>query len=269
MGVGGKIDPALGSLQDNGGPTPTVAPLAGSPVIDQGVNSGGVPTDQRGRRRTFVNTGVAEPSGGDGTDIGAVEIGSPLFVPKVGFLSAAQTFNENSGTFTVTVTLSAAIAEDVTVPFTLGGTAVGGTNYSGVTTSPLVIPAGQTFGRITGTLINDGAAGSGKTLTFTIGSPTNATPGPTTTDTLTITGPSTTFSIADNSVIEPALMDSESRLHGHAHRRSDLASHRRLHHRGRHGPAQHRLHTADRRDDVCLGIRHGDHRHPRLRQRRL
>ena len=40
----------------------------------------------------------------------------------------------------------------VTVPFTLGGTATGGTDYSGVTTSPLVFASGQTTAAITGTL---------------------------------------------------------------------------------------------------------------------
>jgi hypothetical protein len=78
------IDPMLGQLQDNGGPTPTRAPLPGSRAIDKGILSGGVPTDQRGLRRTFVNAGIAKPSGGDGTDIGAVEVGSPDVVYVVG-----------------------------------------------------------------------------------------------------------------------------------------------------------------------------------------
>ena len=63
----------------------------------------------------------------------------------------------------------------VSVPFTLGGSATAGTDYSGVTASPLVIPAGQTTATITGTLLAD--PGPNKTLTLTLGTPTGATLG--------------------------------------------------------------------------------------------
>ena len=101
--------------------------------------------------------------------------------------AATQSVNENGGTFTVTVNLSAASGVDTTVPFTLGGTAASGTDYSGVTASPLVIAAGQTSGTITGTLIDDGKfEPTNNTLTVTLGTPTNATLGATTSDTVTI-----------------------------------------------------------------------------------
>ena len=109
--------------------------------------------------------------------------------PTVSFVNASQTVNENSGTFTVTVQLSAASEVDTTVPFTLGGTAVSGVDYSGVTTSPLVIPAGQTSATITGTLLADPEPN--KTLTFTLQTPTNATLGATAMFTLTIVEPLT------------------------------------------------------------------------------
>ena len=86
-----------------------------------------------------------------------------------------------------------------TVPFTLGGTAVSGTNYSGVTASPLVIPAGQTAATITGTLLDDGKyEPTNTTLIVTLGTPTNATLGTTTSDTLTIvqSEPEPTVSLA-------------------------------------------------------------------------
>ena len=51
-GVNGNIvgvNPMLGPLQNNGGPTQTIAPLAGSPAIDAGSNADAPgPTDQRG-----------------------------------------------------------------------------------------------------------------------------------------------------------------------------------------------------------------------------
>src|SRR5262249_15464629 len=68
------MDPKLGPLQNNGGPTQTQALLAGSPAIDAGDSVGCPPTDQRW---------VARPQDGKGTgtavcDIGAYEV---AFVP--------------------------------------------------------------------------------------------------------------------------------------------------------------------------------------------
>ena len=64
----GTLDPLLGPLADNGGPTPTMALLPGSPAIDAGDDSACPPTDQRG---------VARPQG-LACDIGAFEL-----VPKL------------------------------------------------------------------------------------------------------------------------------------------------------------------------------------------
>jgi len=71
------IDPYLGPLQDNGGPTPTMAPtFASVKVIDQG-SSCGLTTDQRGQPRPFYLHSYPIRSqfhGSDGSDIGAVEL---------------------------------------------------------------------------------------------------------------------------------------------------------------------------------------------------
>jgi CSLREA domain-containing protein len=72
------VDPQLGTLANNGGPTQTMLPSNTSPVIDQGIAQAGLTADQRGEPRT-VNNGKAQPPGGDGTDIGAVEL--PLIPP--------------------------------------------------------------------------------------------------------------------------------------------------------------------------------------------
>jgi hypothetical protein len=54
-------DPLLGPLQDNGGPTSTMAPAAGSPAIGQGTDC--PPTDQRGEPRPASCTlGAYEPN---------------------------------------------------------------------------------------------------------------------------------------------------------------------------------------------------------------
>lgn len=68
-----STSPMLAAAANNGGPTDTVALLAGSPAIDQG-NSSGVTVDQRGLPRPFDFSGVANPAGGDGADIGALEL---------------------------------------------------------------------------------------------------------------------------------------------------------------------------------------------------
>lgn len=88
-----NTDPRLGPLQDNGGATFTHAPLADSPAIDKGKNlamdacSGPIPTDQRGFPRPIrFSTAINEPSGGDGSDIGAVELSTPA-AGKLGNIS--------------------------------------------------------------------------------------------------------------------------------------------------------------------------------------
>ena len=66
------VDPKLGPLQDNGGPTRTHAVLPGSPAIDKGMASG---ADQRGAPRPFNLPGVpsAGAPGANAADIGAYE----------------------------------------------------------------------------------------------------------------------------------------------------------------------------------------------------
>jgi len=78
-------DAQLGLLVNNGGPTLTRKPAAGSPVIDRG--STAATTDQRAKARPFdvphiLNSAAA---GADGADIGAVELtGAEAGVKKCG-----------------------------------------------------------------------------------------------------------------------------------------------------------------------------------------
>jgi hypothetical protein len=80
-----NIDPMLGPLQDNGGPTFTHGLLCGSPAIDKGKNFSGSPFDQRGPGlvRTFDDPHVPNAPGGDGTDIGAFEVQASCNQPPV------------------------------------------------------------------------------------------------------------------------------------------------------------------------------------------
>jgi hypothetical protein len=83
------LDPKLDSngLQDNGGPTQTIALLFGSPAIDKGTSdglTGGLSTDQRstGFPRTFDDPAIENAAFGDGTDIGAFEVQAPTPSPS-------------------------------------------------------------------------------------------------------------------------------------------------------------------------------------------
>jgi hypothetical protein len=73
------IDPLLGPLQDNGGPTLTHALLAGSPAIDAGNNAYATDFDQRGPGFPRIVNGII--------DIGAFEYqgdgSAPLFTRSV------------------------------------------------------------------------------------------------------------------------------------------------------------------------------------------
>jgi hypothetical protein len=71
-----NLNPLLGPLTDNGGPTLTHALLTGSPAIDQGV-SNGLTTDQRRLPRPYDFPSIPNASGGDGSDIGAFEAQAP------------------------------------------------------------------------------------------------------------------------------------------------------------------------------------------------
>jgi Ca2+-binding RTX toxin-like protein len=65
--IGNEVDPLLGALQDNGGPSLTHSVLFGSPARDTGTNFGVQTTDQRGFARVFD---------GDGNGVATVDIGS-------------------------------------------------------------------------------------------------------------------------------------------------------------------------------------------------
>jgi hypothetical protein len=66
------VDPQLGGLANNGGPTPTLKPTARSPVVDQGFSYPGVNEDQRYFNRPEDIAAVT--NAGNAADIGAVEL---------------------------------------------------------------------------------------------------------------------------------------------------------------------------------------------------
>lgn len=90
-----NIDPKLGPLQDNDGPTLTHALLADSPAIDKG-NSADSATDQRGFVRVVDSPTIANASGGDGSDIGAFEV-QPDALPGCNLVNTIVNNSNDSG----------------------------------------------------------------------------------------------------------------------------------------------------------------------------
>ena len=76
-----------------------MAPALGSPAIDQG-STFGLLTDQRGAIRPIDFPAIADPPGGNGADIGAVEV-----QPLSGLALGKPAKNKKKGTATIAVTL--------------------------------------------------------------------------------------------------------------------------------------------------------------------
>ena len=122
-----NIDPLLGPLADNGGPTLTLLPQAASPLIDGGSNSNAPAFDQRG---------IARPQGA-AVDIGAVE---------------SQTAGTYPGTFRFTVTTNNVTETNTLLYFTVlrvGGTGTASVDFATVNGTAT---GGQDFVTTNGTL---------------------------------------------------------------------------------------------------------------------
>jgi hypothetical protein len=100
------VDPQLGPLQDNGGPTQTMALSPSSPAVNKG--GGALPADQRGDARPVLYPGVANSSapGANGADIGAFELQPPSPIPTAPsnrFMFGKVKLNKKKGTAKVPV----------------------------------------------------------------------------------------------------------------------------------------------------------------------
>jgi len=98
------VDPQLGPLQNNGGPTETMAITASSPAVNRG--AGALGTDQRGEPRPVLYPGVplSGAAGAIGADIGAFELQAPP-LPSNQFRFGKVRLNRKRGTATVSVIL--------------------------------------------------------------------------------------------------------------------------------------------------------------------
>lgn len=161
------VNPVLGPLQNNGGPTLTRALGLTSPALNAGDPGGckdaqsvSLTTDQRGTARP-------QPTGGR-CDMGAYEM------PTVQFASANFSADENAGQGVITATLDGVSALTVTVPYTASnGTAMAGSDYL-TTTSVLTFPPNTLAMTFTVLLLEDPLDEADETVALTLGSPSGA-----------------------------------------------------------------------------------------------
>ncbi len=172
--VAAPLAPGLDAgLQDNGGPTPTILLLPGSPAIDKG-KSFGTTTDQRGKTRPYNNSAIANAAGGDGSDIGAVEI-QPPGVAVNNPASKNEGREGASGSVIFAVNLSAPSPQSVLVDFkTTNGTAIAGSDYV-AKSGRLTFAPGETQKLVSVLFSGDTVPETNETLFFDLTSATNAT----------------------------------------------------------------------------------------------
>jgi hypothetical protein len=90
--------------------------------------------------------------------------------PEVDFAVASTSATEASGLVSVSVVLSAAAVQDVTIPYSVGGSATAAD--ATVPSGPLVIPAGQLSGSIDVTVLGDSESEGLERVALTLGAPT-------------------------------------------------------------------------------------------------
>jgi CSLREA domain-containing protein len=210
--AGSLVDPKLAPLQDNGGPTFTHAPAFNSPALDKGKNlaqdssNNAITTDQRGNPRPVrYDPSIIEPTGGDGSDIGAVELTA---APAVQFAQSSYQVNENAGTVTLTVTRSGDTSGASSVSYaTSDGTATAGSDYT-MASGTLNFAANETSKDVVVTITDDSVHEADEAFTVTLSSPMGAVLGANPSATVTITdndaAPTVQFSAATYNVSEGA-----------------------------------------------------------------
>ena len=165
------VDPLLEPLASNGGLTHTMALRPGSPAFDAGETS--LATDQRGLLRPHDDPEISNAEGGDGSDIGALEMHRILIVENARMQKEGSPGNAGSTTFAIT--LSPASLRTVTVAYrTADGSAKAGEDYA-ATSGTLTFAAGETRKAVLVNFIGDSLAELNEKFFLDIRTPTNAT----------------------------------------------------------------------------------------------
>jgi len=87
--------------------------------------------------------------------------------------ASSQTVNENAGTATYTVRLNTASSQNITVPFTVSGTAATGTDHN-LADGSITVPAGSLSASKTFQITDDSSKESDETVILTLRTPANA-----------------------------------------------------------------------------------------------
>ena len=156
-GTGTRLtsDPMLGALASNGGPTQTVALLAGSPAINAATGPA-VTADQRG----LPIVGAA--------DIGAFEVQTG---GVFSFSQAAYIAVENVGAVTVTINRSVAFSGPATVKISTAVGTAGAADFTGFSNQVINFADGQTSGTVTIPITHDQLVEANETFTVKLSSP--------------------------------------------------------------------------------------------------
>jgi CSLREA domain-containing protein len=143
-------DPNLGALADNGGPTQTMALLAGSPAVDGGDNAvcAAAPVNNLDQR------GIVRPQG-PRCDIGAFELGDAN--PPTALSSRVTNFYPAGVDFTVIFSenVTGVDASDFSLTTTIPGAAISGVTGSG-TTYTVSVNIGSGEGTVRLDVLDDG-----------------------------------------------------------------------------------------------------------------
>ena len=183
--------------------------LSGTVSVPKGTTTATIPVK-------FIDDGVNE---NDETVVltlagsGGYQVGSPdthtLTIaandpPTVSFASASQSAGEGSGTNNVTVKLSPAPASDLTLAYTVTGTAASGSDYTALS-GTVSVPKGTTTATIPVKLIDDGVNENDETVVLTLTTGSGYQVGSPDTHTLTIAAndpPTASFASASQSAGE-------------------------------------------------------------------
>ena len=125
--------------------------------------------------------------------------------PIIQFTPTSSSGTESISSVNIPVLISTVSGADITVDFTLSGTAINGTDYN-LSNGTVTIPAGQTTANIVLPVLNDKLKKENTTVIFTLSNPTNATLGTYTTYTYTISNdnslPTIGFTTPDSTGLE-------------------------------------------------------------------
>ncbi|TAE02807.1 MAG: DUF4347 domain-containing protein, partial [Oscillatoriales cyanobacterium] len=149
--AGTPINPNLGALKNNGGPTQTHAPNLGSLAIDRGNSAIALTTDQRNLTRLS----------GSNVDIGAVEIQQIVSITAPD--NSASETPIDPGTFRISRSASTVGNLTVNLAIDASSTAIAA-DYNLSSTFPVTIPNGQSFVDVILTPVDDAIPELAETL---------------------------------------------------------------------------------------------------------